>query len=179
LEEDAWLGAWAEHLQPAGFAVIRDIPGMSVDLAKLPGSVPVPAGFSIRKVDDLEALKTWTHTFGRGFGLPDSSFEPFYTLLASAGIDLPVGYYIGYLNGQPVTASSLFLMDGIAGITALPRFRRPAGWVWEQDHAAAAAGCAPWGRISDPAVVEMGFRVYQRLGFRKVCDVVFFSRQAK
>lgn len=177
LEDDLQVEAWAAHLKPAGYTVNLGPPGMSADLKDLPDSVPVPEGFSIRPVEDHALMKTWSVLFARGYGLPGSFAEPYGALMASFGFDRQVRSYLGYLDGVPVTASSLFLDDGTAGIynvATLPESRgRGLG---------AAITLAPLLEARQMGVEigtlqssEMGFRVYQRLGFRKVCDVVHFG----
>jgi ribosomal protein S18 acetylase RimI-like enzyme len=180
LKDDDLIEAWAAHLQPAGYVVNLNPPGMSVYLAELPDSVPTPPGFIIRQVDDPDMMQVWTKIFIHGFGLPDGFVEPYYTLMVSLGFNDPLQYYLGYLNGDPATASCLFISDGIVGIysvATLPQYRGMG--------LGAAITLAPLLAAREMGIKigalqssEMGFRVYQRLGFRKVCDVAHFDRTA-
>ena len=176
LEPDLSVEDWASQLQPNGFKIIQDVPGMACDLKELPSAVSTPAGFSIQTVNDLERLKVWAEVFCRGFGLPGSFIQPFYELSAGLGFQNDLHNYLGTLDGEPVAASSLFLSDGIAGIYNVAVLEQARG-----KGLGAAITLAPLLEARDQGYgigalqsSEMGFNVYRRLGFHKVCDVTHF-----
>ncbi|MCL6648920.1 MAG: hypothetical protein K6U89_11360 [Chloroflexi bacterium] len=37
-------------------------------------------------------------------------------MMTGLGLDLPMGNYLGYLDGRPVASSNLFLRAGLAGV---------------------------------------------------------------
>jgi GNAT superfamily N-acetyltransferase len=150
---------------------------MSCQLADLPAAVLTPPGFSIRLVSDLGTLHTWVKTFLEGYGLPPSFEQPFYDLLASLGVHGDLQHYLGWLDGVPVAASSIFYSAGVAGIYNVGVVEPARG-----QGLGAAITLAPLLEarqrgypIGALQSSEMGFNVYRRLGFRKVCDVRHFS----
>jgi hypothetical protein len=102
--------------------------GMAVDLANLNENIPRPANFEIRHVENEATLNEWITTFIEGYGVPES-IRPFF-MEAYSGVGLGTGldirHYVGYVDGEPATASSLNLAEGVAGIYAVatrPEFR--------------------------------------------------------
>lgn len=180
LEPGLDSAAWSQHLIPRGFQYTNSPPAMAVDLAALPASIPHPAGLTIRIVEDLETLLEWTRTFIPGYELPEIFVTPFYELLAGMGIELPLRHYLGYLDGKPVATSTLFLGAGTAGIYdvgTLPEARRQgigaALTLFPLQQARAMGNTTGILQSS-----EMGFGVYQQLGFRHVGAVDHFYWQA-
>lgn len=148
--------AWAQALAPHGFRLDANTPGMALALADLPATPALPDGLVIRPVGDLAALREWAHAFVLGYGLPAAWEDPFYDLMAGLGLDLPLRYYTGYLHGQPVAVSTLFLAAGVAGLYNVATLPEARGLGY---------------RASILQSSEMGLRVYQRLGFRTVCQM--------
>jgi ribosomal protein S18 acetylase RimI-like enzyme len=177
-----WVGGqsrpkdWAGLLGNAGLHFEKGTPGMALDLQMLNRGSRVVPGLEIQPVKDLAALRLWCQVFVVGYGLPPDWSEPFYELMAKIGLDLPTRNYIGYLNGEPVAASSLFLGAGVAGIysvATLPQARRKG--------IGAAMTVAPLlearqlgYRAGILQSSEAGFPVYRRLGFEKLCEIEVF-----
>jgi GNAT superfamily N-acetyltransferase len=170
------VDAWAQRLAPFGFHLDRGTPGMAVALHALPDRVIAPAGLIITPVEDDATLRTWTHTFIIGYELPHSWQPDFYELMAGLGLDWPLRSYLGHLDGEPVATATLFIGAGVAGVlnvsTVPPARGRGLG---------AALTLAPLlearARGYRAGVLqssEMGFNVYRRLGFEKLCDVAHF-----
>jgi ribosomal protein S18 acetylase RimI-like enzyme len=165
---------WLQHLQPLGFRYDNHTPGMAIDLAVLPPS-PLDE-LTIQPVEDSPTLAKWASTFIQGYGIPESMTPPFLTLVESMGIDLPFRYYLGSLNSKPVAASTLFLGAGVAGIynvATLPEARgRGIGAamtltpLYEARNMGFRAGVL---QSSD-----MAYRVYERLGFQRLCQIDHF-----
>jgi hypothetical protein len=116
LEPGLETAPWANSLLPHGFGYDHNTPGMGLELAALQEAVPHPESFEIREIENLEELHEWAVTFCRGYQLPKALTPAFYELVASLGLALPFRYYLGFLNGQPVSTSTLFLGAGAAGI---------------------------------------------------------------
>jgi ribosomal protein S18 acetylase RimI-like enzyme len=177
-----WVGQpacpqdWFELLAEAGFRYEHDTPGMAVRLDELADqSLEVP-GLTIRTVTDLPELQTWCEVFVAGYGLPLEWAGPFYALMAGIGPDWPGYNYLGYLNGQPAAASSLFLAEGVAGIynvTTLPQARRKGiGAAMTVTPLVEARRMGYRAGILQSS--EAGFSVYRRLGFEQLCEVEVF-----
>jgi ribosomal protein S18 acetylase RimI-like enzyme len=165
--DDTLTAAWDPVLRAQGFKFENQLPGMAMDLSRLP-LLDLPAGLRIEPVRDPERLSTWVDTFILGYGVPVEMNAPFYRLMLALGLDGPVYNYLGWLDGQPVSVASLFSMDGIAGIycvATVPAARRRglgAALTLHALYESRAFGCTIGALQSSP----MGFSVYERLGFQ-------------
>jgi ribosomal protein S18 acetylase RimI-like enzyme len=170
------VSAWEACLRPVGFRYDTSTPGMAADLARLrPGSA-APAGLSIQRVQDLKALRVWASTFITGYELPGPLAAALYDLTAGLGLDLPLRHYVGFLDGEPVAASTLFLGAGVAGIynvATIPEARgRGLGSQLTLTPLREAQALGYRAGVLQSS--EMGFPVYHRLGFEKVCVIDHF-----
>ena len=168
---------WAAQLLPHGFKINREPPGMVCDLKELPASIPTPSGFTIQTVNDPSMLKVWSDVFCNGYGLPGSFIRPSYELFESFGLRDNIRHYLGILDKVPVATASILYSNGIAGIYNVAVLEQARG-----QGLGAAITLAPLleARLQGYSLgalqsSEMGFNVYRRLGFRKVCDVTHFS----
>ena len=168
--------AWQARLAPFGFRLDRDTPGMAVPLSALPERVTAPDGLIITPVTDDAALRAWTHTFIIGYELPHTWEHDFYELMAGLGLDGPVRNYLGYLDGEAVATATLFTGAGVAGIFDVSTVPAARG-----HGIGAALTLTPLldarARGYQAGVLQssdMGFNVYRRLGFEKLCDMVHF-----
>lgn len=177
LEPEVDGAEWEPHLLGAGFRADDRTPGMAVDLSKLRAPAQRPVGLEIVPVEDDATLRTWITPFVSGFGLPATLYESMVELFTGFGLGLPVRHYLGYLDGEPVATSTLFLGAGVAGIynvaTKAEARGRGVGTALTvgplQD--AAALGY----RVGILQSSEMGFSVYQRMGFEHVCAVSHYA----
>jgi GNAT superfamily N-acetyltransferase len=171
---------WEEILEDEGLHFDGNTPAMSVELARLQTDVNTPAGLAVSVVKDIPGLKTWCSIFVRGYGVPEEFEDPLYDLFEGIGLGLPLRHYLATLEGQPVGAALLFLAAGVAGIycvATLPHMRgRGIG---------AALTIAPLQEAQQMGYhygilqsSDMGYNLYRRLGFERVCDVehYFWSR---
>lgn len=166
---------WEPVLAKYGFHYSYDTPGMAVDLEAL--NIPqVVDGLEIRVVADEETLRTWTHIFTFGYGLPLEWEPSMYELQMRLGLGFPMRNYLGYLNGEPVATSTVFFSAGVAGIysvATVPEARgkgigaaitlRPLIHAREMGY-----------RICVLQSSEMGYKVYKKLGFRHLCQIEHF-----
>lgn len=165
---------WSAHLLPHGFNYTDDTPGMAIDLSALPPPVRHP--LTIQHVDDRQTLAAWSRVFAQGYGLPDSMAPAFLALMESLGTDLPFRHYLGLLNDQPVAASTLFVGAGVAGIYNVATLAQARG----QGIGSAMTLTALYDgrdlgyRAGVLQSSEMGYPVYQRLGFQKLCQMDHF-----
>jgi ribosomal protein S18 acetylase RimI-like enzyme len=177
---------WMEpHLKPSdsepalsshGFGFSNDTPGMAVDLNEMNDSIQSVDGFEIRTVDDEESLKNWAKVFVNGYGLPPAWESITFDLWVQLGLDLPIRNYLGYWNGEPVSTSTVFYGGGAAGIycvATLPEARGKgigAAITLKPLQDAREMGY----RVGVLQSSELGFNVYQRLGFRHLCQIEYF-----
>ncbi len=169
---------WTRYLLPRGFKVDHDTPGMAIDLKALPADIRAGVDLKIVPVEDRAALAVWAHTFMLGYELPLSWEKDFWDLMAGIGLDLPVRNYLGYLDGEPVATSNLFLGAGVAGIQCVATLPHARG-----RGLGAALTAVPLYEARDMGYhagilqsSDMGFKVYQRLGFQQLCDMEHFYR---
>jgi len=100
---------------------------MLADLtAALPGTPLVPDNFHIQQVSDTTMLEAWKQVSAEGFG---GDAQIYYDAYARHGFgaDACSLHYIGYLDDQPVTSSTLLVAGGIASVydvSTPPGFRR-------------------------------------------------------
>lgn len=172
---------WEEILIKHGFGFSDDTPGMAVDLQALNESIQKVDGFEIKVVQDDESMRIWAHVFVQGYGLPESLGALIFDSWGKLGFDLPVRNYIGYLSGEPVTTSCLFLGGGAAGIysvSTLPEVRGKgigAAITLRPLQEARKMGY----RIGVLQSSDMGINVYKRLGFKHVCQIENFYLSIK
>lgn len=163
------------HLQAHGWVHDGDQPGMAVDLSSVRADRPAVPGLVIEPVFGAEHLRTWGQTFADGFGMPDFVHAAFSDFFSSLGPDehSRVRHYTGWLDGEPVSTSTLFLGAGVAGIynvATLPHARRRgigAAMTLKPLHEAREMGV----RVGVLEAAKMGVGVYRRLGFQEVCRI--------
>jgi len=171
---------WEQPLRRLGFVPDDDPPGMAVALDALVEPAP-PDQFSVVRVEDQATLRTWNNTFVMGYELPEEMGEVFYDLLVHIGLDGPMQHYIAYHAGTPVATSSLWLAAGVAGIYNVATLPEARGQGF-----GSAITLAPL-RIAQAQGYhagilqssEMGFKAYQRLGFRHLCALDHYIWQKK
>jgi GNAT superfamily N-acetyltransferase len=170
------LSDWESHLRPYGFQTDRDTPGMAVALARLKFGAATPENLHIHQVEDFEALRVWVDIFAAGYGLPPQWTGDFFELLKGLGLDSLVRHYLGYWGNQPVATSTLFLESGVAGIYNVATLPAARG-----QGIGSILTCVPLQeaeRLGYHAGIlqssDMGYSVYNRLGFVKVCDMEHF-----
>lgn len=166
------LGA---RLTAHGFIGSGESPGMAADLRQLNVDIPLPTGFTIEKVTDTETLRMWSRPFAVAFELPEFVIDPLIELYDPAGFGagMPLDNYVGWLNGEPVAASSVYYGAGVAGIynvATVPEARRQGigalmtlAPLVEARHAGYRAGILHSS--------EMGANVYRQLGFKEYCQI--------
>jgi hypothetical protein len=161
---------WATPLRDLGFVPDGDPPGMALALDAL-SEPAAPASLSIARAEDLETFSTWNRIFAAGYEIPPDMAEHFYDLIVALGRDETLQHYIAYLDGVPVATSSLWLAAGVAGIYNVATLPEARG-----QGSGAAVTIAP---LRDARAKgyhagilqssEMGFKVYQQIGFRHLC----------
>jgi len=172
---------WEPPLIHHGFGFSDDTPGMAVDLHTLNESVQEVDGLEIRSVEDEESLRTWSHVFTNGYGLPENWEPMIHEGWLNLGLDLPMRNYIGYLNGKPVSTSCLFLGGGVAGVYSVSTLSEARGKgigaaiTLKPLQDARAMGY----RVGTLQSSDMGFNIYKKLGFRHLCQIENFYLSIK
>jgi ribosomal protein S18 acetylase RimI-like enzyme len=177
--------AWSPLLLGLGFTLDPNFPGMAAPLDSLVRKVAIRSerhgdapSVEIRRVDSSAMLREWAEVFVTGYEFPLSFAAPLFDLYDDLhGPDSPLQSYFAYLDGAPVATSSILYAEGVAGIydvATLPSARgRGLG---------AAVTLAPLRDASERGyrvgVLQSsvtGLSVYERIGFRTVCRIPYFT----
>lgn len=176
MEPPLRLADWESALVKHGFRSSKDTPGMAADLNRLNESAPRVDGLEIRAVEDEASMSIWAEIFTNGYGLPADWSGMIFDSWFKLGLDFPIRNYLGYLNGEPVSTSTIFYGGGAAGIydvATLPKARGKGIGAALTLHPLLEARAKGY-RIGVLQSSEMGFKVYQALGFRHLCQIEYF-----
>lgn len=158
-----------------GLAHAGDTPGMAINLRDLQVSPSLPAQFTLTPVTDLEGIERWVQTYATCSGFNEQAEHLWQTIHRHVALKHATSsrYYVGWLNGKPVATSLLFFHNGVAGIyhvATLPEHRGqgigtamtslPLREALEQGY-----------RLGVLESSQMGFSLYQRLGFQQYCTL--------
>jgi hypothetical protein len=160
-------------LEAAGFIRAERRPGMLLSpLGGAPTSVP---GLEIRAVAGGAGLADFIATSAAGFESEAELYARLYTPALVADPDLTL--YVGFLDGAPVATAvrgTSFRIAGIGGVSTVPAARRRgigAAITWRAALDGLAEGCI----ASFLEATPMGYRVYERMGYRHVIDFQTWS----
>jgi GNAT superfamily N-acetyltransferase len=150
-------------------------PGMAMELSRLE-TKPLPDGLEVRPVEDMNSLEHCINITADVFGIPAESKDAWGQIIKAYGLGPPHKWFVGYLNGVPVSASLLVLHKNVAGIYNVATLQEARG-----KGIGTALTCLPLQFAKDSgykvAVLEaseMGLPVYKKLGFEKICDLRIF-----
>jgi ribosomal protein S18 acetylase RimI-like enzyme len=181
LEPPLKSSEWKSVLSRYDFGFSISAPGMAVNLNELVLTEPPASDFEIRSVEDEESLEVWVETFLRGYGLPREWASNTLDLWTELGLDFPMRNYLGFLNGKPVTTSSVFYGSGVAGIYSVSTLAEERG-----KGLGAAITLRPLKEAREMGYqigilqsTQMGLNVYKKLGFKQVCQIENFYKQNK
>ncbi|AKQ68841.1 acetyltransferase, GNAT family [Myxococcus hansupus] len=98
--------------------------GMSMDLSRLP-ALTLPPGLSIRRAEDERTLADFAHVVAANWEPSDADVVEFYARTAHAALapDSPIRFFVGYLDGEPVSASECHMAQGVAGLYSVATLR--------------------------------------------------------
>jgi GNAT superfamily N-acetyltransferase len=165
-----------EYLEAHGFSRYEDWKGMAHTLDSLDHrSLTVPSGFKVVQVATPETCKDWLRVVGRSFGLPISAYRILrHHVFTHIGSDSPIWRHnLAYLNDAPVSAVTLFINQGVAGIylvSTIPEARGKGLGTHMTSLALRQAkelGC----ELVVLHATEQGQRMYEKLGFRAHCNI--------
>ena len=162
-----------EHsLKEYGFILFEEEPHMVIEPTAHTLHLPHIPGFTIERVTDTASFARWYEATVAGFfphtpSLGKIYFDA-YTML---GFDPqgPFLHYTGYMNGEPVTSSTLLFTEDMAGIydvSTIPA-ARGKGFGSAITVAPLLEAQAHGYRYVCLQSTQMGLPVYQRLGFKK------------
>jgi GNAT superfamily N-acetyltransferase len=158
-----------------GFTYTGDEVGMAIDLNALPSELGSRPALTIERVRDERDLAIWIRTLAAGFGEGEQEAAWTGEMYRRIGLsdEQPWRHYLGWLDGVPVATASLFLGAGVAGIyfvfTVAEARRQGIGAAITL--AALRDAHALGYQIGVLGASEMGYPVYQRLGFQECCRI--------
>jgi ribosomal protein S18 acetylase RimI-like enzyme len=166
------LGA---RLRQRGLVADDAWPGMALLVAELV-SPPAMPDLEIRPVTTDDDLAIYAGIFAPLLS-PSPAFTGFFLRAARRigfGAGVPEEHFLGYLDGEPVATVSLVTAGGVAGIynVATIEAARGRGVGAAMTAAAIRHGADRGFTIATLQASTMGRGVYERLGFRFVCDLV-------
>jgi ribosomal protein S18 acetylase RimI-like enzyme len=163
------------RLERLGFVRGSTWPAFAVPVDDLGDPPPVP-GLEIRRVNGETDLDAYLGIVAQTLS-PSEAFTGFVADGCRAigfGEDAPEEHVIGVLDGVPVATASLVVAGGAAGIynvgTLEPARRRGIGAAMTA--AAVRRGAARGLHLATLQASTMGRPIYERMGFRFVCDFV-------
>jgi ribosomal protein S18 acetylase RimI-like enzyme len=167
------------HLISHGLIRTRTEMGMALDLLDMRENFSSPPGLIIERVQDKNALRKWLHIVAVSFEYPDSVVDMLSDLYSHPSFNQHQRWqiFIGFLKGEPVGASRLFVGAGVAGIyhvATVPEVRsRGIGTAMTVAplREARNMGC----RIGVLRAAENARGIYSRIGFKEYCPFQFFT----
>ncbi len=166
----------SKRLKESGF-VRSGSPGMAMDL-RLLKEPAAPPGFRIEPVQDDVSLTDYSQLMPQAFGFDESSEEAVSGWIRGVGLHEDLSHYIGYLDDEPVTFSSVFCADGVAGLycVASTPEARGRGFGSLTSTVPLLAARSEGYRVGVLHSTSMAHGVYLRLGFKDYCEIVNYSR---
>jgi ribosomal protein S18 acetylase RimI-like enzyme len=147
--------------------------GMVMELRDLPPKPDAPRDLVIRRAQSLRQIADSSSVLAANWEPPGPAAIAFYAQTAPLLLrpECPMIFFVGYLDGQPVSTSELFIGGGVAGLYSVAtkkEFRRRglgSALTW------AAADHARRQNISTVVLQSSndGKGVYAPLGFREWC----------
>lgn len=118
----------AQSLQAHGLAPTAGRPVMTLDLQPLSGELTLQDNLRIEHVRNQAQLMDWLTASAAGFEAKLEQVQIYYDAYAYLLDQTSIfQHYVGYLDEQPVTSSTLLLAGGLAGIydvSTAPEARR-------------------------------------------------------
>ncbi len=167
-----------EHLMRHGFEPEHE-PGMALTFNR--ALEPPPSELAVSAVTDQAGVFEWANTFDPAFGAePRGQHHPWLRPFSALylGESSPGRLFIGHVDGVAVATSLAFFGGGAIGIYGVGTVpdHRGRGYGGAMTMAAATWGRDQGADFAVLAASEAGFPVYERLGFRTVCQVTSWVR---
>jgi ribosomal protein S18 acetylase RimI-like enzyme len=167
------------RLRDQGLRAAESELGMALELAELPSRVDGPSNLVVRRVRLARELADFSRVLAANWHPPDQSAVLFYENAASVLLkeDCAMRLFVGYLDGEAVAGSELFVDEKVAGLYSVAtrrEFRRRGiGSVvaWTVAMEARREGISTVTLQSS----EEGKSVYTRLGFNVCCHFTEYA----
>jgi GNAT superfamily N-acetyltransferase len=145
------------------------MPGMAMHPISAEPTVDTP-GFEIRQASDAAGIEDHIRTAALGFEMAEDVIRAIVVPTLLGRDDVAV--YVGYVDGEPVATGLGFRTDSTIGVynIATVESRRGRGYGAAMTRRVVADGVAAGCDVAILQSSEMGFPIYERLGFRTVVE---------
>ena len=161
-----------EKLEECDFSNVYQQAGMALDLYKLNRNEKVETDLIIERADNIDSLIQWSEVVSEVFKIRiDFSFLKFLNSQKE------ISFYLGKIEGQPVSTLMLYLSFGVAGLHAvstLPQYRSK-GYGLSISRKALIDALKSDYHIGVLQASSLGEPVYRKLGFKKYCDIFTYA----
>jgi len=147
--------------------------GMAVKLSEL--RIPeTQDDLVFKRVNNQGLLQTFSRVLSTGYGFPESTWDDLSRILIGVGLRDDYCHYLGYLDGKPVSTSSIVYSDGVAGIYCVSTLAEARGRrMGSMITAAPLIDARNRGyKVGVLHPSDLGYNVYKRLGFEEFCRMV-------
>lgn len=146
------------------------MPGMAVHPVPTEPSSEMPKNHVIRQVADRSGLEDHIRTASAGFEMPEELLRAAVVmeLIGRAGTAI----YVGYTDGEPVTTGAGIRSGRTIGVYNISTLAsaRGRGYGAAMTRRVAADGAAGGCDVAILQSSEMGYPIYERLGYRTVVE---------
>lgn len=104
-----------EKLAEHGMQALGKNEVLVVDLETVTETAYAPDGYEIKQVLDDETLNAFGQVLAAGFELPQMVLDVMLPLTFRTDPDANIASYVGFLDGEPVSAGTVIYAAGIAG----------------------------------------------------------------
>lgn len=170
------------RLQEMGFRAAECEIGMCVELRDL-WEAPHAAGLTVERVSPSQHLQDLSQVLAANWQPPDSAVASFYQAAAPLLLapDGRMRYFVGFIDGEPVAVSGLYLQGGVGGIYAVATRQafRGRGFGSRLAWAAADEARRAGAKLAVLQAAEDGQAIYRRLGFQECCCFAEYALPAQ
>lgn len=180
VQPSAAPSALEQHLRKLGFSPYTGSwPGMAVELDVLRPAPALP-GLELRRVEGPDALDDYLTAFDGSLS-PGPGFTAAFrraAIVIGFAEDAPMAHFVVREKGLPIACASFMEGGGAAGLYNVGTVRNARGrgigaWI---SSVALLHGHARGHALGVLQASDLGYRVYERLGFREVCRIAPFIR---
>jgi ribosomal protein S18 acetylase RimI-like enzyme len=159
-----------EALQSHGLSYGGNAPAMAINLCDLEERA-LPQGFTVEPVDDLDKLRTFFDLWCESYPFPQGLGDIYYHIFTSEGfkLDHPNRFYVGYLDGEPVASSRVFLGEKVASLwwVSCHPSARGKGIGSAMTYFPLNEAMSDGYNVGSLYATKMGAHVYPKLGFKE------------
>ena len=159
-----------EALQAHGLQYGGNGPAMAINLSELEER-PAHQGLTVKHVEDVDMLRTFFDVWCESYPFPKGLGDIYYNIFTSEGFRLnhPNRFYVGYLDGEPVASSRVFLGEKVASLwwVSCHPSARGKGIGSAMTYVPLNEAMSDGYNVGSLYATRMGAHVYPKLGFKE------------